>query len=173
MKKLFVSIIIIAASAAFPGEMMGQISSTATDIGVDAKVIAPISIENAGSSSLNFGTVSRSSSSGTVVMDTDGDRTVTGGVTVLASPSGTTAQFTVSGENDVAFNISLPADNAIKLLRTGGSEQMEITGFGHNSTLVLSATGAASFAVGATLNVDADQVAGDYHTTFAVTVAYN
>jgi spore coat protein U-like protein len=173
MKKLFVSILVIAASTAFPSEMMGQISSTATNIGVDAKVIAPISIENAGSSSLNFGTISRSSSSGTVIMDTDGDRTVTGGVAVLASPVGTTAQFTVSGENSVSYNITLPADNAVKLIRAGGSEEMEITDFESNSTLVLSSTGTASFAVGATLNVDADQVAGDYHTTFAVTVAYN
>ncbi|MDP4278208.1 MAG: DUF4402 domain-containing protein [Bacteroidota bacterium] len=152
--------------------MMGQVSSTAASIGIDGKVIAPISISNTGSTHLDFGTVSRSAVAGSVTVAPDGQRTSAGGVSILSSSLYSAAPFSVSGENNAGFNITLPTDNDIVLTRTSGSEKMKVTTFTHNSGLILSATGAAIFSVGATLHLDADQVAGDYTGSFSVTVAY-
>lgn len=150
----------------------GQTSSTVTNIGIDAKVIAPISASNTGSTNLNFGTISRSSVAGTVIITADGQRSSTGGVSILTSSLFTAAPFAVSGENSAGFNLTLPDNDDVKMTRTGGTEEMEVTNFTHNSGLVLSSSGAATFSVGATLNLDADQVAGDYTGSFNVTIAY-
>lgn len=149
-----------------------QTSSTISSIGIDAKVIAPISIENTGSTVLNFGTVTRSSAAGTIVVTADGERSATGGASVLTSSAFSAAPFSASGENNADFSIALPDDNDVVLTREGGTETMEVTNFGHNSGLVLSGSGVEMFSVGATLNLDADQVAGDYSGSFSVTINY-
>jgi hypothetical protein len=151
---------------------MSQVSSTATSIGIDAKVIAPISLVNTGSQNLDFGTISRSSVSGSVTVTPSGQRSSTGGVSILSSSLFYSAPFSVSGENNASFNLTLPDNDDVKMTRTGGTEEMEVTNFTHNSGLVLSSSGTATFSVGATLSLDADQVAGDYTGSFSVTVAY-
>lgn len=151
---------------------LGQVSPTAANIGIDAKVIAPISISNTGSTNLDFGTIIRSSVAGTVTVTPAGQRTFTGGVSVLSSSLFTAAPFSVSGENSAGFNLTLPDNDDVKMTRTGGTEKMKVTNFTHNSGLVLSSSGTATFSVGATLNLDADQVAGDYTGSFNVTIAY-
>lgn len=172
MKRAIVSIVVIVLFSAFPCQVIGQVSSTAASIGADAKVIAPISITNTGSTPLNFGTVSRSATAGTIIVTPAGLRSNTGGATILSSSLFSAAPFSVTGENSAAYNITLPDNDDVVLTRIDGTETMEVTAFAHNSTLVLSGSGAATFSVGATLNLDADQVAGSYHGTFSVTVAY-
>ncbi|MDP4277856.1 MAG: DUF4402 domain-containing protein, partial [Bacteroidota bacterium] len=83
MRNLLLSIILIALLVGLPVHMMGQISSTAASIGIDGKVIAPISISNTGSTHLDFGTVSRSAVAGSVTVAPDGQRTSAGGVSIL------------------------------------------------------------------------------------------
>lgn len=172
MKKFEIVIVVMAIFLIIHSEMMAQVSSTAASVGIDAKVIAPISIENTGSTVLNFGTVTRSSLPGTVVVTADGDRSATGGASILGSSAFSAAPFSASGENNADFNIALPDDNDVVMTRDGGTETMEVTGFGHNSSLVLSASGISTFSVGATLNLDANQVAGDYSGSFSVTINY-
>jgi len=172
MKKLFVTTIIIAVSVAFPIGIVGQVSSTVTSIGIDATVIAPISIVNTGSTPLDFGTIARSSTAGTVTITPVGGQSPSGGVSVLSSSGFSAAPFAVTGENDASFNITVPSNSTVELTRSGGSETMAVNDFAHNSTLVLSGTGAGTFSVGATLYVNADQIAGDYTGSFAITVAY-
>lgn len=166
---IVISSMILFASA---NDIYAQVSSTAANIGIDAKVIAPITISNNGSTNLDFGTISRSSIAGTVSVSPEGLRTATGGVSILTSSLFSAAPFTVSGENNAGFNLTLPDNDDVKLTRTGGTEEMEVTNFAHNSGLVLSSSGSATFSVGATLHLDADQVAGDYTGSFNVTVAY-
>lgn len=172
MKSASTILSIIAFLILFSCQVLGQVSSTAASIGIEAKVIAPISIENTGSTVLNFGTVTRSSSSGTVTITADGDRSATGGVSVLSSSEFSAALFSASGENNAEFSIALPDDNDVLLTLDGGTKTMEVTGFGSNSDLVLSASGTATFSVGAILHLDADQVAGDYSGSFSVTINY-
>jgi len=152
--------------------LSAQVSSTATSIGIDAKVLAPITIENTGSTPINFGTLSRSSLEGTVTVSAEGVRTADGGVSVLTSSDFSAAPFGVTGDNSAAFSITLPANGTVELTRSGGSEKMAVDDFDHNSTLTLSASGTATFNVGATLTVNADQVPGEYSGSFSVTVAY-
>jgi hypothetical protein len=172
MRRSFLIVIVFAAIVALPCRVMGQTSSTAANVGVDAKVIAPITITNTSSTPLNFGTVSRSSITGTVTVATDGSRTYSGGASILTSSAATAAPFTVTGENSANYNITLPSNTAVVLTRVGGSETMSVTAFTHNSSLVLSSTGSAAFSVGATLNLGAEQVAGTYQGSFSLTVAY-
>jgi len=149
-----------------------QVSSTVTNIGIDAKVIAPITLENTGSTPMDFGTLTRSSVSGSVTLTPAGGRTAAGGVSVLSSSPFSAAPFSVTGENNASFNITLPANNTVQLTRTGGTEKMNVNSFTHNASLQLSGTGTATFKVGATLEVNANQVAGEYSGSFSVTVAY-
>lgn len=152
--------------------VFGQTSSTVANVGIDAKVIAPISAINTGSTKLNFGTISRSSVAGTVIITAEGQRSSTGGVSILTSSLFSAAPFSVSGENSAGFNLTLPDNDDVKMTRSGGTEEMEVTNFTHDSGLVLSSSGTATFSVGATLNLDIDQVAGDYVGSFDVTIAY-
>lgn len=151
--------------------VMSQASSTAANIGIDAKVIAPISLSNTGSVNMDFGTITRSSISGTVTISADGERTSTGGASTLSSSLFSAAPFTVSGESNSNFTIALPVSDVI-LTKDGGTQTMEVNFFTHNSDLVLSELGGASFSVGATLNLDADQASGDYQGSFSVTINY-
>lgn len=166
------AIIVICLFMLIPYMVLAQTSSTISSIGIDAKVIAPISGSN--SNDLDFGTLTRSSIPGSVTIAVTPEVGISssGGVTILATLLYSPALFSVTGENNAQFTISLPDNNTVKLTRTGGNEQMSVTGFSHNSGLVLSDTGTASFKVGATLNVGADQVAGDYTGSFSVTIVY-
>jgi len=133
----------------------------------------PISIMK--NTDMNFGTIAVSSA-GTVVLSTSGSRAATGGV-FLPSFSGTVtaAQFTVSGEPNYTYAITLPA--AFTLYESGiGPASMIINAF----TSIPSATGSLTAGtetvlVGATLNTGASQVAGSYTnaTGFDVIVNYN
>lgn len=169
-RKALLSIVLFSVSCA----LFAQVSSTVSSIGIDAKVIAPITIENTGNTALNFGTISRSSTAGTVIVPISGDRTSTGGVGVLGSSSFSRAAFNVTGENNASFNITLPTNGTVQLTRTGGSEKMAVDNFlsSAGTTASLSATGTASFVVGATMTVGADQPAGEYKGSFVITVAY-
>lgn len=125
---------------------------------------------------MNFGTIAISTSTGTVILSTSGSRTTTGGV-FLPSFTGTVtaAQFTVSGEPNYTYAITLPAD--FTLYESGvGPASMIVTAF----TSIPSATGTLiagteTVLVGATLNAGASQTAGSYTnaTGFDVIVNYN
>jgi len=172
MKGVRMLVLLFAAILVSQLSMHAQVSSTLTSIGIDAKVIAPITLENDGNTPLDFGTVSRSSTAGTVTVPTTGDRTSSGGVGVMGSSSFSPAPFTVTGENSSTFNVSLPANGTVVLTRISGSETMAVNGFTSNAPSSLSSSGSASFTIGATLSVGANQIAGEYTGSFAVTVAY-
>lgn len=171
MKRFFVSIFIIVFCLGLPNNVKGQASSTAANIGIDANVIAPITIINTGPTKLNFGTVIRSSAEGTVVVTPDAQRSFTGGASVLSNSSFSPAPFSASGENNSSFTITLPITDVL-LTRENGTETMVVNEFTHNSALALSPLGVATFSVGATLNLAIDQVSGEYHGAFSVTINY-
>jgi len=155
-------------------QVYSQVSSTATNIGIDAKVIAPITISNTGSTNLDFGTISTSSTSGSVTVPPEGARVPSGGVSVLSTSSFSSAPFEVTGNPDATCQLSLPGDLDVKLTRQGGTEQMSVTGFtiGGSTTITLDANGDADFNVGATLTLGANQMPGEYTGSFSVTIAY-
>ncbi|MDD4429599.1 MAG: DUF4402 domain-containing protein, partial [Paludibacter sp.] len=79
------------------------------------------------------------------------------------------ARFTVSGDADRSFSISLPS--SVTIAGPSGAS-MSLTDFTENSGNVLNG-GTNSFYVGATLNMNARQRGGSYSGTFSVSVDYN
>lgn len=166
-------LVVMVLSLMYPLSALSQTSTMISNIGIDAKVIAPITGIN--TNTLDFGTLTRSSDPGSITIsfsESGVGISSSGGVSILTSSTYSAAFFEITGENNAQYSITLPTDNDVKLKRSGGNEEMTVTGFTHNSGLVLSETGADSFSVGATLNVLADQVAGDYVGNFDVTVLY-
>ena len=136
--------------------------------------------------SMNFGTTSQTNhEGGTIILETNSNkRTYTGG---LAS-SGTTNQeatnatFEVSGLSHATYTLILPA--AITIEHTSidtGINTMEITAIkarfnGADADAITSSiasNGTDSFTLGATLNVQENQVFGLYSGTYSVSVDYN
>lgn len=145
-------------------------SATDNDATAAANIIAPITV--AQTTGLDFGNIIPATTAGTVVMTTGNVRTSTGDVTLQPAVPGQSAVFNVTGLEDALYSISLPADNTVSL--TGTGDPMFLTGFNHSAGATPQITGGnVNFSVGATLNVNASQAAGQYNGTYEVTVTYN
>jgi len=150
------------------GAMYAQSSATASTT-ASARVLAKIQLTK--NTDLNFGDLVAGASAGTVVVTTAGAKSATGGVT-LAVGTVSQASFTVTGEPNKTYTITVPA--SVTLNGPGGNN-MIVNGFVLNPTspATLPAGGTAPLNIGATLNVAANQVTGTYSNTFNVVVAYN
>jgi hypothetical protein len=138
-------------------------------------IMAQASISIFKNTDMNFGTIA-ASTAGTVILSASGSRTASGGL-MLPSFTGTVsaAQFTVNGDPNYTYTITLPTNYT--LYESGiGPASMLVNAF----TSTPSATGNLSggtetILVGATLTVGGSQTAG-YYTNgigFEVTVNYN
>ena len=160
--------------AASSNTASAQATATAS---ASATIVTPISI--AKTADMNFGNVAvNTSNNGTVVLAPAGSRTATGGVTLPATVgSPAAASFTVSGEANYTYAITLPSSTITLAETSNPSNQMSAGTFTStpSATGTLSASGSQVLSVGATLNVAANQAAGTYTTTqdFDVTVNYN
>jgi hypothetical protein len=138
-----------------------------------ATVFSPLGI--AETAVMDFGTVAGGQTPGTVVLDTAGGRTFTGGAQILAAGPGASATFQITGEPNLSYTLSF-SDG---LLSNGGGQQMTLTNFTHTASGTVPAVGTDTFQVGASLNVDAIQPAGAYSTSnaggtpYTVTISYN
>lgn len=136
------------------------------DSSAGAEIIAPLQISN--TAALYFGTIAPSlTAADTVVVSPAGAKSCGAELTCLTADH-TAAAFSVSGEADQSYSITLPSSVAI----SNGTQSMNVDGFTGskaNGTLV---SGADTFTVGGTLNVAANQAAGEYTGTFTVTVEY-
>ena len=154
MKNLLVLAIIVLGFAA---TSFAQVTATAS---TTATIITPIAIEK--DVDMNFGNIAVSPTlGGTVVLPTSGSRTKTGGVTLpVVTGTVSAASFTVTGEGNSTYSITLPS-SAITL--TGPSGTMTVENFVStpSNTGTLN-SGTQEVKVGATLNVGAAQAAGTY-----------
>ena len=171
MKKITLIVSMITLFVGFSSSAVAQVSALAP---TSATVVAPISIVKA--TDMNFGNVAVSSTAGTAVLLPASTRTKTGGVTLPAtSGTVTAASFTVGGDSNYTFIITLPTTD-FTITKATTLETMVVNAFSSTpsgtGTLV---SGAATILVGATLNVGSSQVAGLYQnaTGFSVTVNYN
>lgn len=131
---------------------------------ITVSVTRSLSISNI--SSLEFGSITASSTAGTVVIGTDGSRFSTGGVTI--SPTGvyTPASFYIEGTPNANFSIKLP--NIVQL-RDGYGNTITVDNF--NSSVesgILDSNGIFEFKVGGQINLDPNQKSGDYSGTLIV-----
>ena len=151
---------------------------------VSATIVEAITLSE--TASMNFGTnVLTTTEGGTVVLNSSSNtRAYTGG---LASggpetQDATNATFEVRGSSLATYALTLPS--AITLTHTSigtGINTMDVTSMkarfnaaGADAvTSKIASDGTDSFTLGATLTVQEDQVLGQYHGTYQVSVNYN
>lgn len=179
--RLLAGALLLAAPAAF-----AQSSAMATT-SATARIYAPITITVTayhGGTGLSFGDIIPAAAAGSVRLDPVADLRTPTGVTLPATNSMAVhaAQFTVGGQANAAYAITLPTT---PVTLTSGANTMTASLFttsvngGATTAATASPVGntgvAASqaFTVGATLAVGANQASGDYSGPFNVTVTYN
>lgn len=136
-----------------------------------ATIISPIGLT--AETPMAFGSV-MSGQAGTVQLPVSGGPRVATDVALSSIGISSAATFSVTGEANYTYSISLPAtatlthSNAVDVMTVNNflTDQPENIG-------TLSGTGNGVFTVGATLNVGAGQLSGQYLGTYDVTVAYN
>ncbi len=134
------------------------------------------------STSLHFGTMSVPTGAVNIVLSTTNVRTasIPANVTLLSqSPLRQTATYTVYGDNNKHYLITLPTNNVVTI--SSGANHIHVNNFlpytnsmgnGHFDG-ILNSLGEDTFSVGATLVLLSGQASGVYTGTFNVTVAYN
>ena len=137
-----------------------------------ATIVTPITITPV--LPLAFGKID-AKTGGTVTMSVAGART-SSGVPVLMTTGNTSNQatFTIGGEANATYAITLPADGVVTLT-DGVKAPMAVDTFASNpaTTGTLDGTGAQTVNVGAVLTVGNAQAAGSYSGSFNVIVEYN
>ena len=132
-------------------------------------LITPISITKV--TDLEFGTFVASTSPGTITMTPAGSVSAAGGVTQINGGSISAAAFTVAGEADQTYSITLPG--AVSLNGTLEGDALSLDGFTSTPDVSGVIGTDATISVGGTLTVPANSKADIYTGTFDVVVNYN
>lgn len=157
------------------GDAFAQSANSSTSPGAaQAAVVAPLQI-TAGTN-LRFGQFANATTAGTITIDPFGTVSTTGGMiganTFAQTAAGRgNATFRMTGNPNATVGITVSTNVQV----VSGINRMSITGFTGNvanSAIVLDATGAYTLAVGATINVNANQAPGSYSGTYILTVTY-
>jgi hypothetical protein len=180
MKKitLFTIVVVACFAVKISAQSEATVSSTAS-----ASLLVAMSLSEA--SPLNFGSsLLPSIAGGTIVLHSNStNQDYTGGVaTSAATPAPSMAAFNVVGTGLETYAIVLPS--LITVWHTSistGVHTMDINSMtslfngavSNATTSTLESNGTDSFTVGATLNVQEDQIGGQYSGTFQVSVDYN
>jgi hypothetical protein len=165
-KAAVVAALTLAVSILSSDAHAAQATSNAT-----ATVMTPISIAN--TAALRFGKFS-ALTGGSVIISAGGVRSATGAVVLSATDAGGAASFTVTGDPNATYAITLP--NAATLTHSvDNTKTMSVGTFTSNpsGTGLLNGGGTEPLAVGATLTVGNAQTTGSYSGTFDVSVEYN
>jgi|GEM_PF-562827 hypothetical protein len=135
---------------------------------VSATIIEPISISP--TSSLNFGTVGVTTFPGSLEITPSG-ATIPNNVTELAGGIASEGVFTVTGDGNAAYNVTLPSSVTL----SSGSNTLIVDGFNHDggATPTIAGGGSRDLSIGATLNIGANQLSGTYTGSYTITVNYD
>jgi hypothetical protein len=176
MKKAIKIIGIALVALGFAFNASAQVTASAY---AEAHIITPLTIQKM--VDLDFGNVAVINAPGTVVLSAASPavRTSTGGATPVANPTGivTAAEFDITGLANAQVFVTLPASPpGINVVHTNGIDFMNVTDFvcSPASGFQIPLDGTETIFVGATLNTNADQLPGTYHTLtdFDVTINY-
>ena len=164
--KCAVAVGAIGLAAVLPSNAQAA-STTAT-----AAAVVATAIGIANTVDMDFGSITEAGA-GTVVLATDGSRTTTGGVSLLAGGPGAAASFDVTGQANQTYSITLPGSVT---LDSGGNTMTANTFVSlPTPTGTLNGAGTETLLIGATLIVGAGQATGSYLSlsAFTMTVNYN
>jgi hypothetical protein len=168
MRTVLLSLAIAAVALSLATGAFAQASANAN---ATATIASTIGITK--TADMNFGKM-LAGTGGTVVLSTASGRTATGGVVLVAgTPAVTAAAFTVTGEPNATYNVTIPTGN---VTLTSGGSTMVANAFTSNPAGTagsLNAGGTQTLMVGATLTVGNAQAVGTYSGSFDVSVAYN
>jgi len=174
MVRTTAKLLTLVAGLTLSGQAFAQASDSET---TNASVTLAQAIDVTENTALQFGNVAKGTTgSNTVTINaTSGARTLGGGgnAALVTGTTATRAAYTVTGQADATFSITI-TDNTIDLTGPGsGSLALTLNSSAATGTLT---AGTATFGIGGVLtidNTDADDVAGAYTGTFEVTTAYN
>lgn len=145
-----------------------------TPASVRTRVTSPVAVTWV--KDLDFAAL-RVTAAGTATVSADnGSLSVSGGVQRIAGTS-QAAQFQVAAARAAILIINVPT-GAITLTRVGGTQTMTVTNWDLDGTAgtfairIIPQNGILAFAVGARLNVNANQAEGTYVGQFNVSVDY-
>jgi hypothetical protein len=146
--------------------------STQGTVNASANVVRILSVTS--TSDLSFGTFAPGPTAGTVVMTAAGNRTATGGVTLVSASAGAQGTVNLAGTPSTSYTVTLPS--SVTLTAASGGATMTLGSF--TTTLTgsagsLNTSGTGSFGVGGTLTVSANQPISVYTGSFPVTLTYN
>jgi hypothetical protein len=130
-----------------------------------ARVLRALTLTN--NTALEFGAVVAAAGGGTVQISAAGARTCGGSLTCSGTVSAAAFDITGGTSGEV---VTINADPSVNLI--SGANSMTATLVESAATATLDGTGAASFTVGGTLTVAANQAEGVYLGTFNVTADY-
>jgi hypothetical protein len=174
MKKLILSVFVLAAVFLSVNAADDAHSVTATGVTAKAKLFKAITLLK--TRNLDFGTVAvGADASGWIRVDsissTSFNHSDANAALVASGGSQKSAEFTVTGQSDKAFTVTLPS--SIPIGAQGATANKFSSSFADRTNAVLTG-GSVTFYVGATLNyTTADVTGADLNGTFDVTVTYN
>lgn len=169
MKKVTIILTGVILMALNAINVNAQNTATVSDANASATIIAPIQI--AQTTPLNFGVVGGSTSATNVILAHDNSRSGSATLYTGFGAAAATGIFEVQGTPEATFTITLPTSVT---LTDNNTNTMTVTAWTTNlTTPAIELDGEVEMRVGATLNVGANQAAGTYNGTYAVTVAYN
>jgi len=120
---------------------------------------------------LNFGEFTAGPVAGTVILTPSGTRSSSGGVSLSPAGISNPAMFSVTGNPNATYTITLPSS---LLINDNFGNSMTVSNFGSlpANNGQLSAAGQAIVSVGGTLNVPPNQPMGGYNSIMVVTLNY-
>lgn len=168
--KSLISVLLVTGTLLATGNALAQTASSEMAVVIESRAITLQNING-----LNFGTILPFGRNGTVSVNLAGAATANNAF--LSDVSNVSVStWAVTGVPGAPFNVVLPSSPQTVVNQTNSNFEMTVSNFirtGNTTNLTLDAAGTQSFAVGATLNVGANQPAGEYIGQFNVTVAYN
>lgn len=170
MKKIAIFTTVAAAAVLFASPSMADTTATANAT-AHATIVAPLNIESVSGEDLNFGKIVSPDAQITVTVTPAGGISSSGAANQLLGGH-KAAQFSVSGAANQNVKVTLPANFDI----ANGANKMTVStptsDIADLNAFPLGGTGSATFHMGATLTVGAQQAEGEYSGPYTVTVSY-
>ncbi len=166
----------LAATTAFASPAFAQVVTATATAEARGLVLQPLTLTKV--DDLDFGTILASTVAGSVSIDADtGNRSVSGGVTPVASNAGQRALFAGAGTSGQQVDLTLTPPTANVLVSTTNSaDVIVITSMvldnGNVTTRLIDATGAFQVGVGGDFAIAASQPNGLYKADFDLTADY-